>query len=164
MSSRPQFSFPGPSVAPKESRERAEREGEPLDLPAADEWRELFERLHSGLGAATYSQRAARLSFYGWEPADLARVCSRPREAALLRDAKDISEEEAEALAALAREAVIYYSNGLTVASSQRTAYMARLAEFGWAQTEVGKHVGLTKQRVQKLMKDRRRQQPKAAR
>ena len=158
MSNKPRFSFPiGTSqlstVAPSMST------GEQWSGVAdAEAWRQLFDRLHSGTGASTYPQRAARLNAYGWTPNDLDRVCSGSRHVTNLLDPAHATEQEAEAYAALVDEARAYYSTGLAAASGLRTGYLVRLAGHGWTQSELGNLVGLTRQRVQKLIQEWHRQ------
>lgn len=115
-------------------------------------------------GKLTYLKRAARLSDYGWEPADLERLCSNPRELAKLpeSDSLDNAGEKAEAFAALVHEASMYYGNGSTVALYRRSMYVARLSALGWSQTQLGSLIGVTKQRVQVMLKEWKKNGPKS--
>lgn len=124
----------------------------------ADARRKLFDRLHSGMGASTYPQRVARLTEHGWTPNDLERVCSGTRHVTNLLDRAHAAEGEAEVYAALVDEARAYYSNGLAATSGLLTSYLGRLTDHVWTQSELGRHVGLTRQRVQKLIQEWRRQ------
>lgn len=131
----------------------AATEREWQDVPHRQAWHNLYEHLYSGAGSATYPRRAKHLDSHGWTPEDLERVCSHPREVSRLSDVDDVSEQEAEALAVLMQEATIYYSTGLSSAAYARTGCMARLVDHGWSRAQVGWLVGLTKQRVQQLVK-----------
>lgn len=171
---RPRFPYPfiDPVAAlPVGTPETINSAWAAADFPAKQEWADLYMELFSGAGKQTYLKRAARLSDYGWEPEDLERVCSNPRELAklpkvdsLLPDADSVvkMEKEAEALAALVHEASMYYGNGSAMALDRRTHYVARLSGLGWNQTQLASLVGVSKQRVQALLKGWRKMHPKS--
>ncbi|NDK32384.1 hypothetical protein [Nesterenkonia haasae] len=94
-----------------------------------------------------------RLDGYGWAPGDLERVCSGVQHVAALSGPERVTEEQAEARAALLDEAFIYYSNGLSAAPYNPTGYIVRLPDLGWTHGGIGRHVRFAKQRVQKLIK-----------
>lgn len=154
VTTKPRFAFPEPEARLMGASASTDQEWSSGTVGDASVWRELFHRLYAGMGSSTYPQRAARLSGYGWAPGDLERVCSGAPHVAALSDPEGVAEEQAEARAALLHEALIFYSNGLSAASYNRTGYIVRLADLGWKHSEIGRHVRLTKQRVQKLIKD----------
>lgn len=164
---RPRFPFPYTDPAVSRllgSPETINDAWAAADFPAKQEWADLFMELFSGAGKLTYLKRAARLSDYGWEPADLERLCSNPRELAKLpeSDSLDNAGEKAEAFAALVHEASMYYGNGSTVALYRRSMYVARLSALGWSQTQLGSLIGVTKQRVQVMLKEWKKNGPKS--
>lgn len=130
------------------------------ELAEASAWRDVFDQLFGGRGKDTYPGRAARLEALGWSPADLRAACTDPRALLSLAPPVGASEAEAVAGAVLAGEANAYYDDFSNSARHSRAGYMARLAELGWTHTEVGALVGITKQRVQKVIKGRRMGQP----
>lgn len=140
-SPRPRFPWPQPEPV-RLSADGPSAQWEDSALPKKQEWRDTFEDLFNGAGSATYLERAERLAGYGFVPQDLRRVCSNPRVVAAFPDPEVSTERDAEALAALAHEAAIYYSNGYTMSRDLELGYARRLISLGWLQPQVASLLG----------------------
>lgn len=138
-------------------------------IPAQDRkvWRDVFERFYgsSAPGSATWPDRSERLHSYGWTPADLDRAIAsqgrslplpmdreRPFEDALTREIA-MSEEQVESAAALAWEVMTFMDYARFTSTYARDRYLRELSRAGWSHSQLGALFGLTKQRVQQLLK-----------
>ena len=122
------------------------------DLADKPGWFSLLYRLFGGAGRRTFLDRAQLLASYGWTPSDLEFMCKQPRHLTLLGTATELDEHSAAASAVLADEANRYYASGTYLATYRREIYLAQLHDLGWSYAEIGQLVGLSKQRVQKLV------------
>src|SRR5699024_5509522 len=122
------------------------------DLADKQGWFSLLYRLFGGAGRRTLLDRAQLLASYGWTPSDLEFMCKQPRHLTLLGTATELDEHSAAASAVLADEANRYYASGTYLATYRREIYLAQLHDLGWSYAEIGQLVGLSKQRVQKLV------------
>lgn len=130
-------------------------------------WRDVYETYFGqfGVGKATFAGRAFRLAQYGWRPDDLRAAlltfgCDLPlplnddlleREAG--RAERPMREDEIEASAALVQEVVAYLDNIRFHSSYARDRYMWALSRNRWSHSQLGSLFGLTKQRIQQLLK-----------
>lgn len=155
MNKRPRFSQRTEHVVkfiPGGPQPDPAHEWERTDLADKDRWYAVFSQLFRGAGVMTYLERAQRLAFYGWRPGDLEFICSHPKNLAVLEDADTAAEDLAESLAALTQEAVTYYTAGLDSAMQRRAMYMARLHQVGWSFAQIGRLVGISKQRAHRVV------------
>lgn len=151
--------FPYPHAAPTGAHlpdEDLQAGWEASSLKEKWQWLGIYEGLFSGMGRSTYLKRAERLSGYGFHPHSLSEVCSNPRFAAALPDSEKCDERNAEAYAALANEAALYYSTGYSMSRDAELGYSRRLIALGWFQLQVASLLGVTKQRVSALLKQKR--------
>lgn len=139
---------------------------EAADIPPneRDQWRQAYQAMGPG-GGATSPARAARLSAYGWTAGDLSnalrdlRVCFPPPAISAAAQKQGhtpeslMTPEQVEAYTVLTDEALTYFENRYEAAKFRRVRYMDQLATFRWNHQEIGKLVGLSKQRVQQLLK-----------
>lgn len=154
--SRPRFPWPFPEPLGTESADDPSVQWGNSMIPNKVQWQATFEDLFNGGGSATYLARAERLVGYGFVPEDLRQACANPRSVASLPEPEHRPEADVEAFAALAHEAALYYSNGYSVARGLEVGYGRRLIEVGWLQPQVAALLGVTKQRVSALLKQKR--------
>lgn len=149
-------------------------------LPEEDcqNWRTTFE-LHygpQGPGSATWPYRALRLWAYGWTPADLDDALSSrgrslplplnpeiPHRGPIPRD-KPMNADQVESASALAWEVVNFVEYERFSPTYARDRYLWELSRVGWNHSQLGSLFGLTKQRVQQLMKQIGREEGKPRR
>lgn len=127
-----------------------------VHLSDAAQWRTVFYTLFSGAGSALYPARAKRLDAYGWSPQDLLDACMQSQRQGWFesRDAKSFAVDMTEAWAALVQETVVYHDAAAASAAFRRLQLIHNLSQAGWSHSQVGDHLGLSKQRIQKLLKD----------
>lgn len=139
------------------------------ELPAQDRngWREVFEQYYGpkGPGRATWPDRSARLHAYGWRSSDLDRAIATqggslplPLDKEIpLQDASTpeapMSPEQVESASALAWEVMNYQDYVRSSSIYARDRYLQELSRAGWNHSQLGALFGLTKQRVQQLLK-----------
>lgn len=156
-STRPRFPYPYPEpIQARPVGTGLHAEWEASGLANKWQWRDTYEALFNGMGAATYLKRAERLAGYGFAPQDLEGACANPRSVVVMPDSEQCREEDAEAFAALAHEAALYYSTGYGSAREKELGYARRLISMGWLQPQVAALLGVSKQRVSKLLKQKR--------
>lgn len=159
MTATPRPRFPYPYPEPIQARPVGtdfHAEWEASDLADKWQWRDAYEVLFNGMGTATYLRRAERLAGYGFAPQDLREACANPRSVASMPDSEQRPDEGVEAFAALAHEAALYYSTGYGLARELELGYARRLISLGWLQPQVASLIGVSKQRVSKLLKQKR--------
>jgi len=155
---RPKYPFPDAVLTVGQSTVNAQaKTRRSADSPEWEEWQSAFYKLFRGAGNALYSPSAERLSAYGWTPKDLLSACLEPgwmAEQMQSRVGHALSPDGAEAWAALLREVTSYHNIVVETAHYKRSQLMEVLSRNGWSHGEIGDHLGLTKQRVQKLLKE----------
>lgn len=158
MTDSPRPRFPWPFPEPLGTAPDAQPSPSWRDSVISDkaEWQATFEDLFNGAGSATYLARAERLAGYGFEPQALREACENPRSVASFPDSEQRPEADVEAFAALAHEAALYYSTGYGMARDAELRFARRLISLGWLQPQVASLLGVSKQRVSKLLKQKR--------
>lgn len=154
--SRPQYPWPFPEPITAPDAQSADTAWDETELANKREWKATFEDLFNGAGSLLYPARAERLAGYGYTPRALRQACSNPRAMAALSDLADQPESALEANAALAHEVALYYSAGYGVAREVELDCARRLHSGGWSQPQVAALLGVTKQRMSKLLKQKR--------
>lgn len=154
---RPKYPFPDPTPVGGSIAGTTATTHRSADLPDWEQWQSAFYDLFRGAGSALYTDRAKRLSAYGWTHRDLREACANPSWRPW-GDEQKVSAERAEAWAALVREVATYYRVGVEAAHYVRVQLMDLLFQDGWTHSQIGNHLGLTKQRVQKLLKEHSRE------
>ena len=150
---RPQYPWPFPEPITAPVAQDADTAWAESELANKREWRATFEDLFNGAGALLYPARAERLAGYGHTPRDLRNACANPRNMTALTDQAD---DDLEANAALAHEAALFYSIGYGAARETELDSARRLHAAGWSHPQVAALLGVTRQRVSKLLKQKR--------
>lgn len=127
-----------------------------VHLSGAEQWRTVFYTLFRGAGSALYQVRAKRLNAYGWSSQDLLDACVQPQWERwfVSLDVNGFADDMTEAWAALVQATVIFHDAAAASAAYRRLQLIHSLSQSGWTHSQSGDHLGLSKQRIQKLLKD----------
>lgn len=128
------------------------------DLPEAQcqEWREVTRMLDRT------PETAARLDGVGWTPQLVREARSNPdvywpahlRDKSIAEMADETSTAHLKALAVLADHITDYHLARAELARGIRNEYFAALHESGWRHGQIGNLIGVSKQRIQKVLQD----------
>lgn len=153
---RPRFPWPFPEPLGTQPADESSTQWRDSVISDKAQWQATFDDLFNGAGSAMYLARATRLAGYGFSPQDLRQACANPRFVAAMPDSEQRSEVDVEAFAALAHEAALYYSTGYGMAREAELGYARRLIALGWLQPQAASLLGVSKQRVSRLLKQKR--------
>lgn len=170
MSIRPKH----PTTTPTATRESVEKLWDDTGLTKTDQlqWRSTFEQ-HYGPhapGTKTWPARARRLHDYGLTPNDLNHALAHKgadqplpanphRPPVASRREESMDEDQMEARAALIQEVVLHLEFERFSAIYARDRYIWALSQAGWNHPQLAALFGMTKQRIQQLLKAIKREQ-----